>query len=203
MASILPRRERQGHGAGAVLRVRSGPSNLEGSAMRDESGPLALVIGGGSGIGAAVADASRALGTRTVTWDIAGAHDVTCDITEPDAIDDAVGVTRMRWGVPARITVTAGVGHAGLLTTPSLTCSTGSSASTRGARGSACAPGWVRCRSNGFRVPSWLSPASARGWSTGRWGSTPPRRRRSPCWSRPPRSNGETRASGSTRSRPG
>jgi NAD(P)-dependent dehydrogenase (short-subunit alcohol dehydrogenase family) len=84
--------------------------------MSDESGPLALVIGGGSGIGAALADAYRSLGTRTVTWDIAGSHDVTCDITEPDAIDDAVGVTRMRWGVPDRITVTAGIGHSGLLT---------------------------------------------------------------------------------------
>ncbi len=84
--------------------------------MSDESGPVALVIGGGSGIGAALAEAYRADGTTTVTWDIAGSHDVTCDITEPDAIDDAVGVTRMRWGVPAFITVTAGVGHSGLLT---------------------------------------------------------------------------------------
>ena len=25
-----------------------------------------------------------------MTWDIAGSHDVTCDVTEPDAIDDAV-----------------------------------------------------------------------------------------------------------------
>jgi NAD(P)-dependent dehydrogenase (short-subunit alcohol dehydrogenase family) len=84
--------------------------------MSDESGPLALVIGGGSGIGAALADADRARGTRVVTWDIAGHHDVTCDITEPDAIDDAVGVTRARWGVPSCITVTAGVGHWGRLT---------------------------------------------------------------------------------------
>ncbi len=83
--------------------------------MSDESGPLALVIGGGSGIGAALVDAYRAQGTTAVTWDIAGSHDVTCDVTEPDAIDDAVGVTRMRWGVPTFITVTAGVGHSGLL----------------------------------------------------------------------------------------
>ena len=45
--------------------------------MSDEAGPLALVIGGGSGIGAALADAYRAQGTTTVTWDIAGSHDVT------------------------------------------------------------------------------------------------------------------------------
>jgi NAD(P)-dependent dehydrogenase (short-subunit alcohol dehydrogenase family) len=84
--------------------------------MTDESGPLALVIGGGSGIGAALSDAYRAQGITTVTWDIAGSHDVTCDVTEPDAIDDAVGVTRLRWGIPSFVTVTAGVGHSGPLT---------------------------------------------------------------------------------------
>ena len=83
--------------------------------MNDETEPLALVVGGGSGIGAAVADRLRARGTMTVTWDIAGAHDVTCDVTEPAAIDEAVRLTRARWGVPTWVTVTAGVGHAGLL----------------------------------------------------------------------------------------
>src|SRR6202034_3729713 len=87
-----------------------------GRRMGNEAGALALVIGGGSGIGAALADAYRAQGTNTVTWDIAGPHDVSCDVTEPDAIDDAVAVTRERWGVPDCVTVTAGVGHAGLLT---------------------------------------------------------------------------------------
>ena len=83
--------------------------------MEDETEPLALVVGGGSGIGAALAERLRAQGTPTVTWDIAGDHDVTCDVTEPAAIDEAVRLTRARWGVPARVTVTAGVGHAGLL----------------------------------------------------------------------------------------
>jgi pimeloyl-ACP methyl ester carboxylesterase len=46
--------------------------------MGEEAGALALVIGGASGIGAAVADAYRAQGTPTVTWDIADAYDVTC-----------------------------------------------------------------------------------------------------------------------------
>ena len=62
--------------------------------MDDETEPLALVIGGGSGIGAALAGLLRARGTTTVTWDVAGAHDVTCDVTEPEAIDEAVGLTR-------------------------------------------------------------------------------------------------------------
>ena len=74
--------------------------------MNEDAGPFALVIGGGSGIGAALADAYRARGTTTVTWDIAGSHDVTCDVTEPDAIDDAVGLTRRagacRPGSPSR-----------------------------------------------------------------------------------------------------
>jgi NAD(P)-dependent dehydrogenase (short-subunit alcohol dehydrogenase family) len=84
--------------------------------MSEESGPFALVIGGASGIGAALADAYRAQGMTAVTWDIEGRHDVTCDVREPDAIDDAVGLTRMRWGIPTAVTVTAGVGHSGLLT---------------------------------------------------------------------------------------
>jgi NAD(P)-dependent dehydrogenase (short-subunit alcohol dehydrogenase family) len=83
--------------------------------MSDEAGSLALVIGGGSGIGAALAEAHRARGTTTVTWDIAGPYDVQCDVTEPEAIDSAVRVTRERWGLPAAVTVTAGIGHAGLL----------------------------------------------------------------------------------------
>ncbi len=83
--------------------------------MNDGSEPLALVIGGGSGIGAALAESYRAQGTRLVTWDIAGPHDVTCDVTDAGAIDDAVGATQRRWGVPTWITVTAGVGHSGLL----------------------------------------------------------------------------------------
>ena len=83
--------------------------------MDDRTEPFALVVGGGSGIGAALADRHRSRGTTTVTWDIAGTHDVTCDVSEPAAVDEAVRVTRGRWGVPAWVTVTAGVGHAGLL----------------------------------------------------------------------------------------
>jgi len=83
--------------------------------MSEDAEPFALVVGSGSGIGAALAEAYRARGTTVVTWDVDGPHDVTCDVTEPDEIDEAVGATRLRWGVPTWVTVTAGVGHAGLL----------------------------------------------------------------------------------------
>ena len=84
--------------------------------MSEEATPLALVIGGASGIGAALAQSYRQRGTATVIWDVNGSPDVTCDITESDDIDEAVGATLARWGVPTEVTVTAGVGHAGLLT---------------------------------------------------------------------------------------
>jgi NAD(P)-dependent dehydrogenase (short-subunit alcohol dehydrogenase family) len=84
--------------------------------MSDESGPVALVVGGASGIGAALAEAYRAAGTTVVVWDVAGTYDVICDVADPAAIDAAVGETRQRWGIPGQVTVTAGVGHAGLLT---------------------------------------------------------------------------------------
>jgi 3-oxoacyl-[acyl-carrier protein] reductase len=83
--------------------------------MDHDAEGLALVIGGGSGIGAALAGAYRARGTPVVTWDIAGEPDVACDVTDPGAIDRAVDETRRRWGIPEWVTVTAGVGHGGML----------------------------------------------------------------------------------------
>jgi NAD(P)-dependent dehydrogenase (short-subunit alcohol dehydrogenase family) len=83
--------------------------------MTDDAGRFALVIGGGSGIGAAVADAYRAQQTSAVVWDVAGPRDVTCDVADPDAVDGAIDETRRQWGVPEWVTVTAGLGHAGLL----------------------------------------------------------------------------------------
>ena len=83
--------------------------------MGDEAAPLALIVGGGSGIGAAVGAAHRAAGATVVVWDVAGDRDVTCDVTDPAAIDAAVDETRRRWGVPGWVSVTAGVGHSGML----------------------------------------------------------------------------------------
>jgi len=84
--------------------------------MTDETRPFAVVIGGGSGIGAALAGAYGSAGTDVIVWDIAGARDVTCDVADPGAIERAVDETRRVRGIPSWVTVTAGVGHSGLLT---------------------------------------------------------------------------------------
>jgi NAD(P)-dependent dehydrogenase (short-subunit alcohol dehydrogenase family) len=83
--------------------------------MDHDAEGLALVIGGGSGIGAALVEAYRSQGTEIVTWDIAGDPDIHCDVRDADAVDRAVSETGQRWGIPDWITVTAGVGHGGLL----------------------------------------------------------------------------------------
>lgn len=76
---------------------------------------LALVIGGASGIGAALVEAYRSQGTKVLTWDIAGEPDIVCDVRDPEAVERAVDETRQHWGVPEWVTITAGVGHGGLL----------------------------------------------------------------------------------------
>lgn len=80
-----------------------------------EGSGLALVVGGGSGIGAALVEAYRGVGTRVVVWDVAGEHDVRCDVTDPQSVEAAMSLTAARWAVPTWTTVTAGVGHSGSL----------------------------------------------------------------------------------------
>ncbi len=90
-------------------------TRLAPSAGRHHNGVVqALVIGGGSGIGAAVAASHRARGDETVVWDVAGTRDVTCDISQPAEIDAALaGIDQAE--LPTWVTITAGVGHSGLL----------------------------------------------------------------------------------------
>ena len=81
--------------------------------MRTDS--QAVVVGGSSGIGAAVVEAYRTEDIPVLVWDIAGTPDVHCDVTDPSSVDHALEETVARVGVPDRVTITAGVGHSGML----------------------------------------------------------------------------------------
>lgn len=74
----------------------------------------AVVVGGGSGIGAAVVAAQRAQGVDVLVWDVSTGADVHCDITNPQQVDAATADTLERIGVPDLVTVTAGIGHAAM-----------------------------------------------------------------------------------------
>lgn len=74
----------------------------------------ALVIGGASGIGGAVAERYRRAGAEVLVWDRSDGE-VVCDIADPDQVDGAVASTLERLGVPTQVTITAGVGHGGML----------------------------------------------------------------------------------------
>ncbi|MEZ5501820.1 MAG: SDR family oxidoreductase [Halioglobus sp.] len=72
-------------------------------------------MGGGSGIGAAVAARLRAAGTAVLVWDVCGSCEVLCDIADPQQVTAAADTTLAELGVPTQVTITAGVGHAGML----------------------------------------------------------------------------------------
>ena len=74
-----------------------------------------MVIGGGSGIGAALVRRRRAAGGPVVVWDVAGDRDVTCDLADPAQIEAAAEATVSSVGPPATVDVTAGIGHAAAL----------------------------------------------------------------------------------------
>ncbi|OBB67831.1 SDR family NAD(P)-dependent oxidoreductase [Mycobacterium sp. 852014-50255_SCH5639931] len=74
----------------------------------------ALVTGGGSGIGREVAGRLRDAGHDVVVWDLVGG-DITCDVSDPDAVSAAMEQTVRDHGAPARIVTCAGVGASGLL----------------------------------------------------------------------------------------
>jgi len=75
----------------------------------------AVVIGGASGIGAAVVDRFRTAGAEVVVWDVAEPAEVRCDISDPDQVTEAAAETLRTLGVPTHVSITAGVGHSGML----------------------------------------------------------------------------------------
>jgi NAD(P)-dependent dehydrogenase (short-subunit alcohol dehydrogenase family) len=74
-----------------------------------------VVIGGASGIGAAIASAEKEAGRTVLVWDIAEPNDIACDVSDPKQIEAAMADTVERVGVPDQVTVTAGIGHGGTL----------------------------------------------------------------------------------------
>jgi NAD(P)-dependent dehydrogenase (short-subunit alcohol dehydrogenase family) len=82
--------------------------------MSASSAPTALVTGGASGIGREVAGRLRDAGHDVVVWDLSGA-DITCDVSDPDAVSAAMEQTVREHGVPTRIVTCAGIGASGML----------------------------------------------------------------------------------------
>ncbi len=84
--------------------------------MTSTAGPAgAVVVGGASGIGAAVAESYRERGVPLSVWDVAGARDISCDISDPAQVDAAMADTIATIGVPDEFTVCAGIASSGLL----------------------------------------------------------------------------------------
>lgn len=75
---------------------------------------IAVVTGGGSGIGSAVTGRLRAAGADVVVWDVDGG-DIDCDISDPASVAAAIERTVADHGVPDRLVACAGVGASGLL----------------------------------------------------------------------------------------
>ena len=74
----------------------------------------AIVTGGASGIGHAVAARLRKAGEAVVVWDIAGG-DIHCDISDPDSVSAAIETTVAQHGPPTCLVTSAGIGATGLL----------------------------------------------------------------------------------------
>ncbi|MGO8768387.1 SDR family NAD(P)-dependent oxidoreductase [Mycobacterium sp.] len=74
----------------------------------------AIVTGGASGIGHAVAERLRKAGDEVIVWDVAGG-DIVCDISVPDSVSAAIETTTARHGTPTRLVACAGVGATGML----------------------------------------------------------------------------------------
>ena len=81
----------------------------------NQSARSTLVVGGASGIGAAVTERYRTEGVPVTVWDIAGTYDVQCDVSNVESVDAATRAMLDSVGVPDELTVTAGIGHSGML----------------------------------------------------------------------------------------
>jgi NAD(P)-dependent dehydrogenase (short-subunit alcohol dehydrogenase family) len=95
-------------------RVMYPPLHIGSGVMKPASRRIAgvaremfIVTGGGSGIGAAVADRLRAADHTVVVWDIKGG-DIDCDVSDPDAVSAAIDRTVASHGVPDRLVGCAG-----------------------------------------------------------------------------------------------
>jgi NAD(P)-dependent dehydrogenase (short-subunit alcohol dehydrogenase family) len=77
--------------------------------------PIALVTGGASGIGAAVARQLRESAARVVVLDRNDPCDYRCDVSDPAAVDSALDEVVRSVGVPTRVVTCAGVARAGML----------------------------------------------------------------------------------------
>jgi NAD(P)-dependent dehydrogenase (short-subunit alcohol dehydrogenase family) len=88
---------------------------------------IAVVTGGGSGIGSAVSERLRNAGADVVVWDIKSG-DIDCDISDPESVAAAIEQTIARHGTPDRLVACAGIGASGLLLEQ--TPPTGSASST-------------------------------------------------------------------------
>jgi len=75
----------------------------------------AVVIGGASGIGAAIATRHKYSGDDVVVWDLHTGADIVCDIADPEQVEEATRATLRQIDPPDLVTISAGVGHHGLL----------------------------------------------------------------------------------------
>jgi NAD(P)-dependent dehydrogenase (short-subunit alcohol dehydrogenase family) len=82
-------------------------------------GVVAVVTGGGSGIGKATCDLLASQGARPVAWDLNGG-DVDCDVADAESVEAAIVETVATYGVPTVLVAAAGVGRTGRIVDLSL-----------------------------------------------------------------------------------
>jgi NAD(P)-dependent dehydrogenase (short-subunit alcohol dehydrogenase family) len=76
---------------------------------RDLAAQVAVVTGGASGIGRAVAHRLQSAGARVVSWDVNQGADVFCDVSDPSSVAAAMAETVLRAGPPTVLVASAGV----------------------------------------------------------------------------------------------